>query len=80
MDENLVQTAVSSTATSIGTSDVANPPAFQTGIKEPGDPKAVLALLDEWRADDSGYDEAVWPALKAALEANRAGERRRFNE
>jgi hypothetical protein len=57
-----------------------NPQACSEGIKEPGNPKAVLALLEEWMADDSGYDEPVWPALKAALEANRAGERRLFNE
>jgi hypothetical protein len=49
-------------------------------IKPPGDPAAVIKALQEWMADDSGYDEAVWPALKAALEANRAGERRLFNE
>lgn len=26
-----------------------------------------LALLEEWMADESGYDEAVWPEIKAAL-------------
>lgn len=24
-------------------------------------------LLDEWMADESGYDEATWPELQAAL-------------
>lgn len=27
----------------------------------------AAALLREWMADDSGYDEEVWPALEQAL-------------
>ncbi len=33
--------------------------------------RAAIRLLDEWLADESGYDEATWPQLKAALQANR---------
>ncbi|MFZ0889914.1 MAG: hypothetical protein WA005_15820 [Candidatus Binataceae bacterium] len=31
----------------------------------------LIRLLDEWMADESGYDKKVWPALKKALEENR---------
>lgn len=29
--------------------------------------RKAAALLREWMADDSGYDEDVWPALEQAL-------------
>ena len=32
---------------------------------------AVLALLDEWSADESGYDEETWPKIKEALNESR---------
>jgi hypothetical protein len=32
---------------------------------------AAIRLLDEWMADDSGYDEETWPELKEALDRNR---------
>jgi hypothetical protein len=28
----------------------------------------LLQLLDEWMADESGYDEAAWADLKAGLD------------
>ncbi|HLO48452.1 MAG TPA: hypothetical protein VK211_08580 [Kamptonema sp.] len=31
----------------------------------------VIELLDEWMADESGYDEETWPELKAAIEKER---------
>jgi len=34
--------------------------------------KVLESILDEWLADESGYDEETWPELKAALEQNRA--------
>ncbi len=30
-----------------------------------------LHAFREWRADESGYDEAVFPILKAEMEADR---------
>lgn len=36
----------------------------------------ALALLDEWIADDTGYDDRVWPMLKKTIEANRLSERK----
>lgn len=32
---------------------------------------AARHLLQEWLADESGYDEETWPLLKEGLEANR---------
>jgi hypothetical protein len=29
------------------------------------------SALDDWMADESGYDETTWPELRAALERNR---------
>lgn len=28
-------------------------------------------LIDSWLADESGYDEAAWPAVQQALDGNR---------
>ncbi len=36
--------------------------------------RAEIRLLDEWLADESGYDEETWPMLRAALQANRRTE------
>jgi hypothetical protein len=43
---------------------------------------AAIRLLDEWMADDSGYDEETWPELKGALDRNRreAGQYRKLFE
>jgi hypothetical protein len=40
--------------------------------------EAALRLLREWMADESGYDERVWPIIKRALEENRTSYRSRF--
>ncbi len=40
----------------------------------------AIALIDDWIADDSGYDERVWPQLKESIETNRLSERNRFND
>jgi hypothetical protein len=41
---------------------------------------SALQLVREWLADDSGYDEEVFPILKAELEADRLSNRRRFKK
>jgi hypothetical protein len=41
---------------------------------------AAIALLDRWLADDSGYDERVWPIVKKAIEENRPSSRKRFRD
>ena len=40
----------------------------------------TIALLDEWLADESGYDERVWSKLKENIESNRLSERNRFDD
>ncbi len=42
-------------------------------------PEAVIALLDEWLQDESGYDEETWPELKKALDRDRLSERKLFD-
>lgn len=37
-----------------------------------------IKLFREWRADESGYDETVFPILKAEMEADRLSYRKRF--
>jgi excisionase family DNA binding protein len=32
--------------------------------------QAALRLLEEWMADESGYDERVWPIVEKLLEEN----------
>jgi hypothetical protein len=39
----------------------------------------VIALLDEWLKDESGYDEETWPELKEALDRDRLSERKLFD-
>lgn len=41
---------------------------------------AVIALLEEWLADETGYDEATWPTLKEGIEQSRTSTRKRFND
>lgn len=43
---------------------------------------AVIRLLDEWMADESGYDEETWPLLKEALNRERehVGARKLFRD
>ncbi|RRR68899.1 MAG: hypothetical protein EI684_16875 [Candidatus Viridilinea halotolerans] len=31
----------------------------------------LVALLDEWAADESGYEDEAWPQLQATLDAER---------
>lgn len=45
-----------------------------------GDNEAARALLQQWMADESGYDERVWPQVKQMIEDNRLSDRNRFAE
>jgi hypothetical protein len=40
--------------------------------------EAFHRLLDEWMADESGYDEETWPLLKKMMEEDRLSPRKRF--
>jgi excisionase family DNA binding protein len=38
----------------------------------------AINLVEEWMADESGYDEETWPELKAALDRDHPSDRRLF--
>ena len=40
----------------------------------------LKAFLTEMMADESGYDQEVWPELKAALDRDRLSDRKLFDE
>jgi hypothetical protein len=40
----------------------------------------AIHLIEEWLADESGYDETVWETVKTTIEDNKLSERRRFDE
>jgi hypothetical protein len=42
--------------------------------------EACIQLLNQWLADESGYDEENWPKIKALIEQNRTSDRPLFNE
>ena len=41
--------------------------------------RAVIEYLRAWMKDTSGYDERVWPEVKAALEEDRLSDRKLFD-
>ena len=42
--------------------------------------QAAIRLLNEWLADESGYDETAWPVAKRAIETYRLSDRPRFHD
>lgn len=61
------------------TRDLSQPTAdSQANLRRRND--RVRELLQEWRTDNSGYDERIWPILKAEMDADRLSSRRRFGE
>jgi hypothetical protein len=42
--------------------------------------RKLKKLLDTWLADESGYDEKVWPIVKKAIEQSRPSYRKRFRD
>ncbi len=47
---------------------------------DPAKSEAMIRLLHEWAADESGYDEETWPIVKQAIEDNALSSRKRFDE
>lgn len=41
--------------------------------------QAAKTLIMQWLADESGYDESVWPILQQTIEENRPSRRKRFH-
>jgi hypothetical protein len=46
---------------------------------QPDRARRAIDLLDQWLADESGYDEETWPELKEALDRDRLSGRRLFD-
>ena len=42
--------------------------------------EAAIALIEKWLADESGYDEQIWPGLMRNLEKQRLSSRKLFVE
>lgn len=45
-----------------------------------GSAEAVLKLVEQWLAEDDGYDQEVWPIIQQDIEENRLSDRSRFHE
>ncbi|GEM_PF-3133315 len=57
-------------------------PQFRNITKDEEQIEKAICLLDEWMADDSGYDKETWIELKAALnrERDNVSARRLFDD
>lgn len=42
--------------------------------------RGLIVLLNEWLADESGYDEETLPILKRLIDEDREGGRKLFTE
>jgi len=42
--------------------------------------EAAIRLLEQWMADESGYDERTWPIVKRTIKENRLSYRNRFSD
>jgi len=51
-----------------------------TKINRQINPSALIQMLNQWLADESGYDEENWPKVKKLLEENRTSDRSVFHE
>jgi len=58
----------------------ATPKSRSSRVQRQTNPDEVIALLDKWLEDESGYDEETWPQLKEALDRDRLSSRKLFNE
>ena len=56
------------------------PPPSQDMTTQRAKNQAAIRLLNEWLADESGYDEAAWPVAKQAIETYRLSARPRFHD
>lgn len=54
--------------------------AENSSSSQPSKRAACIELLNQWLADESGYDEETWPKIKNLLEENRTSNRPLFNE
>jgi hypothetical protein len=53
----------------------AKPMAARTLVASRGSAEAVLKLVEQWLAEDDGYDLGVWPIIRQDIEENRLSDR-----
>ncbi len=58
----------------------AKPMAVKSPTAPRGSAEAVLKLVEQWLAEDDGYDQEVWPIIRQDIEENRLSDRSRFHE
>jgi hypothetical protein len=51
-----------------------------TKINRQIDSATLIQMLNQWLADESGYDEENWPKVEKLLEENRTSDRSVFHE
>jgi hypothetical protein len=60
-------------------SELESPAYFDAALQRARNQSAIN-LLNEWLADESGYDEQVWPSAKKAIAENSLSPRKRFDD
>lgn len=58
----------------------AKPIAAKALLASRGSAEAVLKLVEQWLAEDDGYDQEVWPIIRQDIEENRLSDRSRFHD
>lgn len=56
------------------------PIASKALVASRGSAEAVLKLVEQWLAEDDGYDQEVWPIIRQDIEEYRLSDRSRFHE
>ena len=55
-------------------------PAFLDSTIQRVRNQSAINLLNEWLADESGYDEQAWPAARKAIVENSLSSRKQFDD
>ena len=56
------------------------PVAAKALVPPRGSAEAVLKLVEQWLAEDDGYDQEAWPIIRQDIEENRLSDRSRFHD
>ena len=78
--ESISAEGLQAVGTTINAQPRVSPASSYANTEERRGVERVIRLLDEWMADESGYDEETWPELKAALERDRTSSRNLFKD
>ena len=58
----------------------AKPVGAKASAASRGSAEVILKLVEQWLAEDDGYDHEVWPIIQQGIEENRLSDRSRFHE